>query len=117
MNKIQVKDKRLHPRAERVLSLEFRLISDQESRRDHSWRLSMTTDVSRGGVAFYTDANLKNQDVIEMKIIMSGMIEIYSGFAKVVRVDKRESAAYALIAAQFILERHKKNRLSHGGVC
>ena len=117
MVKTETRERRKFERAERVLSIEFRLVSQAKSRRDHSWRVAMTSDISRGGVSFYTDARLKEGDRIEMKIVMSGMIEIYSGHAKVTRTEKRPSAVYSLVAVVLIPETTKKNRLTHGGVC
>ena len=116
MVKTATRERRKFERAERVLSIEFRLVSQAKS-RDHAWRVAMTSDISRGGVSFYTDARLKKGDTIEMKIVMSGMIEIYSGHAQVIRAEKRPSAVYSLIAVILVPETTKKNRLTHGGVC
>jgi c-di-GMP-binding flagellar brake protein YcgR len=96
------KERRGFVRAKRVLSIQYRLAKSKRKNTDSKWHLSMTQDMSLGGLAFYTDMDLRADDVIELHVVMSGVLDIFNGYAKVLRVEKKKTGAYALIAVKFV---------------
>ena len=111
MVKQLVQERRNWVRAKRVLSIEFRRVSKNKSYIDDAWHLSTTQDMSIGGVSFYTDCEYRKNDILEIRIVMSGILDIFKGFGKVVRVEKRKTGAYYLIAIALIHKDTKKVRI------
>ena len=95
-------------RAKRVLSIEYRLNKSSRKRFDTDWHLSTTQDMSLGGLAFYTDKEYKVGDIIELHVVMSGILDIFNGYGKVIRVEKKRSGTYFLVAVKFV-----SNKLIH----
>ena len=110
MVKAAVQERRVWTRAKRVLSLQFRLINRQNKEYKDQWHLSTTQDMSLGGLAFYTDIEYREDDLLEVHVVMSGVLDIFNGLAKVVRVEKRRSAAYFLVAVQYLDNRQKSRK-------
>jgi hypothetical protein len=95
------KERRQWLRAKRILSIQHRLIKRGRKKCATRWSLSTTEDMSVGGLAFLTEYEYKKTDMIEIKVIMSGLLDIYSGVAEVVRVEKNKTAVFFLTAVAF----------------
>ncbi len=102
MTKIQVLDRRGSIRAKRILSIEYRLIKSQRKNADKSWRLSTTDNMSVGGLAFYTECEYRAGDLLQIRVVMSGVLDIFNGYGKVVRVDRKRTGSYFLIGLKFL---------------
>lgn len=102
MMKQTVQERRCHVRARRVLCIQFKLAKGQRKGADQSWGLSTTQDMSPGGVSFYTEREYCAGDILDLHVIMSGIVDVYRGYGKVVRVARKESGVYFLVAAKFI---------------
>lgn len=96
------KERRNFVRAKRVLSVQFRIFKSPRKNLNNAWQLSMTEDMSLGGISFYSDQELKPGEIIELHVVMSGLLDIFRGYAEVVRVDKKKNAAFYFIAVKFI---------------
>ena len=99
---IAQEEKRYWVRAKRVLSIQFRLVRTRRKDVDMSWQLSTTQDMSLGGVAFYTEKEYKTGEILEIHIIMSGLLDIFKGHGRLVRIEKKKSAAHYLVGVQFV---------------
>ena len=108
MVKQLMKDRRTFVRAKRILSIEYRLIKSRFKTVNKSWHLSTTQDMSLGGVAFYTDQDYRIGDILQIRVIMSGILDIFHGQVKIVRIDRRRSASHSLIAVQIIQKPTKR---------
>jgi len=95
-------ERRKHLRAKRVLSIQYRINKSKTKKPDKAWSLSTTEDMSLGGLSFYTDRELRVGDILETKVVMSGILDIFSGYAKVVRVERKREAAHFLIGVKFV---------------
>ena len=104
------KEKRTSIRAKRVLSIVYKLDKTKRKNSDKTCYLSTTEDMSRGGVSFYSDHDYSKDDVLDIHVVMSGVLEIFRGLARVVRVEKTKSSECHLIAVQFIEGTQKKKR-------
>ena len=97
-----VEERRQAIRAKRILSIQFRLAKSKFKDSDKSWHLSTTYDMSVLGLSFLSEVPFYVDDMLELHVVMSGVLDIFKGYGKVVRVERKESAAYYLIAVKFI---------------
>lgn len=102
MVKTAILERRNFVRAKRVLSIEFRLIKSNRRSLDTEWHLSTTEDMSLGGLAFYTENEYRMGDILEVRVVMSGVLDIFNGLGKVVRVEKKRTGSYYLMAIKFM---------------
>jgi len=96
-------------RAKRILSVQHRSANLQKKFLENPWRLSTTYDMSLGGLAFFSDIEYRSGDLIEIHVVMSGILDIFKGFGKVVRVQKKKTGAYFLVAVKFLEAPQKRN--------
>ncbi len=99
------KDQREFPRAKRVLSVQYRLCDTRKA--DVAWYLSTTQDMSVSGLTFHTDLEFKIKDKLEIRVVMSGILEIFKGYTQVVRIDRKRTGSPCVVAVKFI---EKKSR-------
>ena len=95
-------ERRSYSRAKRVLSIQYRLVKNRYNSREAKWHLSTTHNMSLGGVAFFTDQEYKVNDILEIHVVMSGVLDIFKGLAKVVRIEGKVTGAFFLTAVKFI---------------
>jgi len=101
MVKQELSDRRRATRAERILCIQYRLIKSKHKNRDTKWYLSTTQDMSVLGMSFLSEVPFHTDEVLELNVIMSGVLDIYKGLGRVVRVEKKETGAFYLIAVKF----------------
>ncbi|HPB69072.1 MAG TPA: PilZ domain-containing protein [Candidatus Omnitrophota bacterium] len=89
-------------RAKRILSIQFRIVKTRIRKADKRWHLSTTHDMSFLGLAFFSDIPLHVDDIIEMNVVMSGILDIFKGYGQVVRVEKKAAGVFFLIAIKFV---------------
>jgi hypothetical protein len=97
-----VEERRQAVRAKRILSIQFRLAKSKIKESDKSWHLSTTYDMSVLGLSFLSEVAYHVDDTLELHVVMSGVLDIFKGYGKVVRMERKESAAFYLIAVKFI---------------
>ena len=107
----QVIEERRHGiRAKRVLSIQYRLLKPKSNHKDKEWYISTTQDMSISGLSFLSEHSFIPGDVIELKVVMSGILDIYNGLAKVVRTERKKTAAYYLVGVKFLGMKAKPRR-------
>ena len=99
-------------RAKRVMSIQYRVFSSKRKNVNRDWCLSTTYDMSFGGVCFYTDQPLVVGDILDIDVVMSGVLQIFKGKAKVVRIEKKKCAVFFLTAVELL----KKKKMEEKGV-
>ena len=102
MVKLMNDEKREYVRARRILSVRHRLIKRKNKPMHEFWYLSTTEDMSVNGLLFTSAMPYQRGDVIELEIVMSGVLDIFRGHGKVVRVQKKESGAFYSVAVHYI---------------
>lgn len=102
MEKKTGKERRQWIRAKHVLSIQYRISKCKRKVFDPTWGLSTTQDMSYGGLSFLTERELNVGDVLELRVVMSGILDIFSGLTKVVRIVKKPKGAYALIGVKYL---------------
>lgn len=95
-------ERRQYIRAKRVLSVEFKLSKTRRKNADKGSYLSTTEDMSLGGVSFYTDQPYSVGDTLDVHVVMSGVLDIFQGPAKVVRVHRKANSSLYRVAVKFL---------------
>lgn len=108
-----VAERRSAIRAKRVLSIQFRLLQTSRKGATTEWHLSTTYDMSLGGIAFYTDQEFRTGDILEVEVVMSGILDIYKGLGRVVRVERKRGAAHYLTAIKLVSKKESRQAKSY----
>lgn len=106
-------ERRFWVRAKRVLSIQYRLVKTRRKNVDIAWHLSTTQDMSYGGLSFYTEQEYKKGEVLELHVVMSGILDIFNGFGKVVRAQRKATGRYFLTAVQFVERTRRREAKSY----
>jgi hypothetical protein len=102
MVKQSVEERRQAIRAKRILSIQYRLAKSKNKESDKTWHLSTTYDMSVLGLSFLSEVPYYAGDSLELHVVMSGVLDIFKGSGRVVRVERKENAAFYLIAVKFV---------------
>lgn len=83
-------------RAKRIITVRHRLVQHKEKKldSDNLWQLSMTENMSLSGALFASATPYHMGDIVELQVVMSGVLEIFNGYAKVMRVSKQKGGHY-----------------------
>lgn len=100
-------ERRHYVRAERSLVIEHRLYRRKGILVDGNWQVSTTRDMSIVGILFYSDIPYLIGDLIQLRVVMNGALDVFKGFSRVVRCEKRKAKQPFLIAVTFIEENSK----------
>lgn len=110
MNKKQFEERRKALRAKRILSIQFRLVKSKYKDADRKWHISTTHDMSILGIAFLSEVPYHINDILELQVVMSGVVDIFTGFGQIVRIEKKTKGAYYLIAVKLLKKLPSKKK-------
>lgn len=96
MNK-QILERRRGIRAKRIITIRHRLSKRNGKALKTDWQLSTTKDMSVSGLLFLSSQEYKKGDVLEVQVVLSGVLDIFNGYAEVVRIDKAKKNIYAAV--------------------
>lgn len=102
------KERRAYSRAKRILSIEYRLCRNRRPHADPQWHLSTTEDVSPEGLSFYSDHEYHTGDILDVRVVMSGLLEVFKGQGEVARAEQKHLGACFFIALRFAGQRDKR---------
>ena len=105
-----IEERRAFMRAKRILSVRHRLVNRQNKNVRVEWHLSMTEDMSAGGLLFSSAVHYLLNDIVEVHVVMSGVLDIFRGYGRVVRVEKKDGAAFFWVAVQYTALKQKATR-------
>ena len=102
MVKRNSEERRKYIRAKRILSIRHRL-SQRAGKmgEDDLWHMSLTEDMSAGGILFTTNILYEMGDILEIQIVMSGVLDIFRGYGRVIRVEKKPRGAFYHIGVEY----------------
>ncbi|MBF0483471.1 MAG: PilZ domain-containing protein [Candidatus Omnitrophica bacterium] len=103
-------ERRAYTRAKRILSIEYRLHKNTPRSTENKWCLSTTYDMSVNGLAFFSENEYHKNDILDVNVTMSGVLEIYKGLAQVKRVAKKRTGACFLVGLELINKSQTKKR-------
>ncbi len=102
MVKQAIDDRRNAVRAQRILSIQYRVVSTKTHNPDKHWHLSTTHDMSATGLSFLSDIIYRIDDVLELQVVMSGVLDVFKGYGQVVRIDKKDTGSFCFVAVKFV---------------
>jgi len=81
-------------RAKRIITVRHRLIKHNNRKVDSMWQLATTENMSLSGLLFVSALAYLPGDIIELQVVMSGVLDIFNGFGKVIRATRNKSGYY-----------------------
>jgi len=88
-------------RAKRIITVRHRLVKHNSRKVDSMWQLATTENMSLSGALFVSALAYHPGDIIEMQVVMSGVLDIFNGFGKVIR-SSRNKGGYYQIAVKYV---------------
>ena len=99
-------------RAQRILSIQFRNVKRRGEKLVYGpWQLSTTHDMSHSGISFLCEQPHKIDDILELQVIMSGVVDILKGFGRVVRIEREKEKEFFLVAIELIKQKNAEKIL------
>jgi PilZ domain len=81
-------------RAKRIITVRHRLIKHNNRKAASMWQLATTENMSLSGLLFVSALAYQPGDIVELQVVMSGVLEIFNGFGKVVRATRNKGGYY-----------------------
>jgi hypothetical protein len=81
-------------RAKRIITVRHRLIKHNSRKTTSMWQLATTENMSLSGLLFVSALAYQSGDIVELQVVMSGVLEIFNGFGKVVRSIRNKGGYY-----------------------
>ena len=97
-----LQDRRSAIRAQRILSIQYRVVATKVRGADKQWHLSTTHDMSATGLSFLSDIVYGIDDTLELQVVMSGILDVFKGYGQIVRIDKKDTGSFCFIAVKFV---------------
>jgi len=101
MIKADFQDRRDSVRVKRIVTVRHRLHKRDGKKREDIWQLAMTEDMSYSGLLFSSALPYKTEDVIEVQVVMSGVLFLFNGYGKVVRIVKEKGGTF-LVGLKYV---------------
>ena len=83
-------------RAKRIITVRHRLVKRNNRRVDSMWQLATTENMSLSGLLFVSALDYHPGDIVELQVVMSGVLDIFNGYGKVVRVSRNKGGYYQI---------------------
>src|SRR5476649_501550 len=96
-------------RAKRIITVRHRLVKHNNRKVDSMWQLATTENMSLSGLLFVSALAYHPGDIIELQVVMSGVLEIFNGFGKVVRAS-RNKGGYYHVGVKYVDLKSKRRR-------
>jgi hypothetical protein len=81
-------------RAKRIITVRHRLVERNSKKVDSMWQLSTTENMSLSGVLFVSALAYHLGDIVELQVVMSGVLDIFNGYGKVMRMIRNKGGYY-----------------------
>jgi len=94
-------ERRNSVRAKRIITVRHRLIRHNNRKVNSMWQLAATENMSLSGLLFVSALVYHPGDIIELQVVMSGVLDIFNGFGKVVRAS-RNKGGYYQVAVKYV---------------
>lgn len=94
IKRIPFEERRDSVRAKRIITVRHRLIRHRNRKLSSIWQLAVTKNMSLSGLLFVSAVAYHTGDIIELQVVMSGVLDIFNGYGKVVRVLRNRGGYY-----------------------
>ena len=81
-------------RAKRIITVRHRLVKHNNRKVNTMWQLSTTENMSLSGLLFVSAFAYHIGDIVELQVVMSGVLDIFNGFGKVMRISRNKGGYY-----------------------
>jgi len=81
-------------RVKRIITVHHRLIKHNNRKVNSMWQLATTEDMSLSGLLFVSALAYHPDDIIELRVVMAGVLDIFNGFGKVIRATRNKGGYY-----------------------
>jgi hypothetical protein len=88
-------------RAKRIITVRHKLVKHLNRKASSMWQLAMTENMSLSGLLFVSVIQYQPGDIIELQVVMSGVLDIFNGYGKVIRAS-RNKGGYYHIGVKFV---------------
>ncbi len=95
------KERRDSVRIKRIVTVHHRLIRHNNRKVNSMWQLATTQNMSLSGLLFVSALAYQPGDIVELRVVMSGLLDIFNGFGKVVRASRNKSGHYQ-VGVQYV---------------
>jgi len=100
-------DRRDSVRSKRIITVRHRLVRHNNRKVISMWQLAATENMSLSGLLFVSALAYHPGDVIELQVVMSGVLDIFNGYGKVIRLSRTKSGYYH-IAVKYVNLKSKR---------
>jgi hypothetical protein len=84
-------------RAKRIITVRHRLVKHNGRKvTDSMWQLATTENMSLSGLLFVSGLVYHPGDIVELQVVMSGVLDIFNGFGKVMRASRNKGGYYQI---------------------
>jgi hypothetical protein len=109
MHKPNFNERRDGVRVKRIVTVRHRLNKRDNKKREDVWQLATTEDMSYSGLLFTSVLPYKVNDTVELQVVMSGVLFLFNGFGRVIRVTENKDKDSYQIAVKYV-DLKSKNR-------
>ena len=88
------KERRDSIRIKRIIAIHHRRIKHNNRKVNSMWQLAVTENMSLSGLLFVSALVYQPGDIIELRVVMSGVLDIFNGFGKVIRAIPNKGGYY-----------------------
>ena len=106
-NHQSLEERRDSVRAKRIITVRHRLAQRNGKKTDTMWQLSATENMSLSGLLFVSALAYHVGDVVELQVVMSGVLDIFNGYGKVIRA-LRNKGGYYHVGVKYVSLKAKK---------
>jgi len=96
-------------RAKRIITVRHRLVKHNNRKVDSIWQLATTENMSLSGLLFISALTYQVGDIIELQVVMSGILDIFNGYGKIVRSSRNKGGHYH-VAVKYVDLKTKRSR-------
>lgn len=94
-------DRRDSIRANRIVTVRHRCVKHKGKKVSNPWQISLTENMSLSGLLFVSPIGYEKEDIIEIEVVMSGILDIFKGFGEVIRSTQHKAGHY-YIAVKYV---------------
>jgi hypothetical protein len=97
-------------RAQRIVTVKHRKVKHKGKTVSAKWQISLTENMSLSGLLFVSPVVYEKNDIVEVEVVMSGILDIFKGFGEVIRATQHKAGHYHIAVKYVDLKAKPKTR-------
>ncbi len=106
------RERRDSVRIKRIVTVRHRLNKRNGKKQEDIWQLSTTEDMSYSGLLFASVLPYKVDDIVELQVVMSGVLFLFNGYGRVVRIHEQKNGYFQVAVKYVDLKVRRRNAKS-----